>query len=222
MKLEIRGYALPFDQEAIVEGVRETVAPGAFEMCWDVALHYGEHGGHRIARRDDASLSLFQDRYGLAFQAYLEDDRAGVTCFNAIARGAFSGASVNFVRMQADEKVFGCLFHRRITKARIDHIALTNRPCYENTGVWPAFNPEDLPPRFRDLARRWNLGKALSSQRSPRASYSRGVSTAASARQRARVDGTPASSLSSFMSWEEQRRRIIELGFAHFVPQGSH
>lgn len=157
-RIIIRGYGGVFDQVAIIDGIAETIAPGAFDTsrCWDVKALWGTHEGEAFARTQDHSLSIFQDDYGLGFEMRLAANRPGVLSIQrAIDLGEVTRASVNFCHIEGQEADG----RRRIGAARIDHIALVWNAAYEGTGVWLAeAGAEALPPRLADLAQRWERG----------------------------------------------------------------
>ena len=165
--LTIRGIACNFNVEAVIEaegGVRETVAPGAFDLAsFDIKVLYGLHDGVPIARQYGGSAHFFQDRHGLKFEAQMPDTWRGLNAFNSVARGDVSRCSVDFISMEKTETVAAGVKHRRITRARIDHVAISASPvCYKTTAVWPVLEDRyDLPPHLRRLDDQWRIGNSL-------------------------------------------------------------
>jgi phage head maturation protease len=120
-----------------------------------------------FARTKDHSLTLFQDRYGLGFEARMSTGTPGVFGIaRAIARGDTTRASVNFTDMDCTTRHEADARHRRVTRARIDHIAIVSQAAYEGTAVWLADSDiRDLPPRIAALQARWSPAGAISGQR---------------------------------------------------------
>lgn len=162
----IRGYACPFNSIAVVDGgIRETIAPNAISLAvGHVQLQYGDHAGWPMAWTGDGSLRLWSDRTGLAFEARLDPAERHVWgMYNAVCGGAFDGCSVNMFMRNAVETVIDGVIHRRVRRATIDHVAVSNGVCYRETGVWPADAAlDDLPPRVRALALAWDRGREAS------------------------------------------------------------
>ena len=102
--MTFRGIACPFNSEAVVDGVVETVEPHAFVFDGrDVTVQHGCHDGRVVARRG-LGARFFQDRHGLKFEVELPDTGAGLAAFQAVASGQIEKCSVNFSRMEfADE-----------------------------------------------------------------------------------------------------------------------
>jgi phage head maturation protease len=157
--LSIAGYAAPFDRAILIDGVIETIAPGAFQLGFACQFKIGSHESASIAWNGDGTLRLWEDAHGLAFLAHLPRDAYEPATVRYV-RAERPGASVNFVAWRAEEG--GDKGRRRIVSARINHIALLNRPAYGAwTGAWMADDPEALRhPASRPLARRWASGFA--------------------------------------------------------------
>jgi phage head maturation protease len=165
----IRGYGCLFNSEAVVAGVREHVVPGAFwGLSMNCEIRWGTHDGYVLAKTRDGSGALHQDARGLGFEATLWTDSAGAAAYRAILQsvsrrsdGPFQ-ASVWFEEMQ-DQTYWGAdgvLLHRRITSARVSHIAIVScGAAYSDTQVWPDIPLDELPRSIAAMARDWETGR---------------------------------------------------------------
>lgn len=159
----VRGYGCVFGESIEIDGLIETVAPGAFDLraCWDCRMIFGEHSQRSaFARTSDQSLFLFQDDCGLGFEARIDASVPHAhSIVRAIAAGDTARASVNIVTMDASYHVQDAQRHRTINRARIDHIAIVAVAAYGGTGVWLAdAESEGLHPRLAALRDRWHRG----------------------------------------------------------------
>lgn len=154
----IRGYGAVFNSPALLEGgLRETIAHGAFDLSVPMDLLCWGHDGAALAGTRERSLSFFQDRRGLGFEARLP---AGMpyarAAAEAIERRELWGCSVQFSAWRAQEDEGS----RRIEWAQIEHLALCSNPRYARTRVWRA-DVEALPPDLEALASDWEAGRLL-------------------------------------------------------------
>lgn len=169
----IAGYAAPFNSPAIVEGVEETIAPGAFMIGRRCEVRLWEHDGAPVASSYGDGLRLWQDDYGLAFLARI-NSRYLVHTAHAVRRENFQ-CSVQFTAaagragFDATVDVVDGVIRRRVTRASIEHIALAHGAIYgAGTGAWIAGEPtEDYDPSIRALARRWKLPKPAGAAPAP-------------------------------------------------------
>jgi hypothetical protein len=94
------------------------------------------------------------------FDAVVSDDLRGITSIVfAIRRGDTTFASVNFVDWETNCTVGNGEHCRKITRARIDHIAIVNsHAVYSGTGVWIGSDEDCLPPRLAALRDDWRHG----------------------------------------------------------------
>jgi hypothetical protein len=153
----IAGYAAPFNQAHVVDGVRETIKPRAFLVGNAVDLLWGRHDGPRLANNTGlGALEFWNDDYGLAFRAELPDGLADDRLEGAFYTMAWQ-ASVNFVDcgpsacrpapfLDSLREQAGAIL-RDIEFAKIDHIAIvpTGTAKYgDATGVWREDVPDEL------------------------------------------------------------------------------
>lgn len=205
--IRVQGYALPWDQPAYVDGLVETVAPRAVS-CDTVrnlkllAVTHEEVDARIYAETKRGNLRFWQDDYGLAFSAQLDDNTFGRGLAHSI-RSGLDGCSVLFSHMRRRED-------GRIIWATIDHVTLTASPAYRDTGVWLAGDPiRDRPAHLRDMSAAWLEGLRAHLKNTGR-SAARGPQPGRSARG-ANAWAAPArvpTSLMNLMSspdWEEAR-----------------
>jgi hypothetical protein len=146
----IRGFAHAFDRPAD-DGRRERFAPGAFR--WRSLRLIFEHGWQDgvYARTSDRSLSAWQDRYGLAFEARLpltrESARLGAFVRTGEARLSYGGLVCGKV---AGDVIRDCW---------ISELSVVRYPAYPGTAAWIAGDEDDLPPYLAGLERRWRAGR---------------------------------------------------------------
>lgn len=156
--LRVRGYAAAFDENAKVDGLIESIAPGAFDLSSRPEFLFGGHRGHRLAAAGDRSILLFQDAFGLGFEVCLPADQYARATLRAIHAERL-GASVNFTSWETDEAVRDP-GQRRIVRASIDHVAILGQPVYAGTCCWvvQAELDDALPHGLKARARTWAAG----------------------------------------------------------------
>jgi phage head maturation protease len=154
--LTLGGYAVTWDTPAFVDGLVETVAPGAVKVEGpaNVVLLAGDHeveGRPTYARTKDDSLTFWVDQTGLAFRARLDPDRA---LHRGLARAVANGMDQCSVLYTAMHRVDG-----RISWARIGHIAILSDPAYESTSAWVVESPiMSRTPHQRAMSALWGKG----------------------------------------------------------------
>jgi hypothetical protein len=174
-RLVIRGYACVFGVDAMVAGTRERVAPKAFTWLWrNIPILWGTHdpNAYVLARTGNRTASLFQDAFGLGFEAELQWTGAGVAAYRAVANRSLTPfqCSVYFADYNADAWCGNDgVPTRYITSAKIDHIAIVRNAAYHDTRAWPAWPLDQLPSDLRDIAQRWEAGKEKHDQKTQRA-----------------------------------------------------
>jgi phage head maturation protease len=146
----IRGFAHAFDTDAD-DGRRERFAPGAFR--WRSLRLISEHGWQDgvYARTSDGSLSAWQDRYGLAFEATMPLDRESARL------GAF--VRTGEARLSYGGLVCGKVAGDVIRDCWISELSVVRHPAYPGTAAWVAGDEELMPPHLADLERRWRAGR---------------------------------------------------------------
>ncbi len=169
-KIVLRGYAAPFNQQAFVAdsggGFNERILPRAFSgMLRDgrpVALQFDTHDpAPALARSQDGTLTLFEDDYGLGFEASLPDTQGNWSICRSVIR-THGYCSVNFAKCSARrlaQKGSWGTATDEIDWAEIDHITIAERAVYKGTSIWPAHCDLDRAPhRIQDAADRWAQG----------------------------------------------------------------
>jgi hypothetical protein len=108
------------------------------------------------------SLRLWLDNHGLAFELDIEASLSGIAVRNMVASGANS-VSIG-LKVQEQSITIDAEGHRlhEVTRASIDHIALTgaDAAAYAGACCWIADTPaERMPPRIRAASRHWHFGR---------------------------------------------------------------
>ena len=156
MAVILKGYATLFNVPVTVQGDEtEIIQQGAFAHVLDrpCRLFFDSHADD-APRLGETNL-MFEDEFGLAFQAEL--DPAMGSMLAQIVSGKTALCSV-------------CMTHRKydafdgvqiVTSANLVHIAVTGRAAYGDTAVWRADVSLDAAPwRIRECAERWEAGYA--------------------------------------------------------------
>lgn len=154
----LRGYAAPFLQAERCSGRLEYIEPGAFDAMLtgphNVFLNFAVHDAEPLARQ----ISFHIDDYGLGFSVAISK-----SLWNELRPwiiGGYEFASINIVDESADLVRHDDTIYRRIKRARIDHVTITNdRAVYKGTGIWPAKVVGEMPPRLARLATNWDAGR---------------------------------------------------------------
>jgi HK97 family phage prohead protease len=167
----IRGYALPFNQPAYLSNtLLERVMPGAFRAQLadgrrPIRLQAYSHDPAEpaMASTADGTLSLFEDEDGLGFEAEYEPSahRWGWGIVRGMVSNAGMGCSVNFSRRVKGRRADGGAWVDTVAVAEIDHICICADPAYRGTRAWRAdVLLDNAPERVRQLAARWERGRA--------------------------------------------------------------
>lgn len=180
----VRGLACPFDSQAVVAGVVETVAPGAFQVDpAKVEIHGLGHWTYVAAGCGEGGFRAWQNSVGLFFEVALRPSLLLPHLLSAI-RTDQVGCSIRM-----DPRTWEFVEHgradcpaRRICFAEIDHIAIAPNPAYSKTAAWLATDEEAgrLSRRVSALAhlsgagmfsRKLNLVPVADRQGAPRCAY---------------------------------------------------
>lgn len=164
----LRGYAAPFDVEVRLgqSCVIESFAPGAFDLdpVARIDARIG-HEGEPFASTSWKTLRLFQNAFGLAFEADLQVS-SPMWSWALALRDESLGVSVNFRhppfsslgRWSAQEREGGDI-HVRHENCRIDHIALELNPAYRDTIAWlSTWEDGNVSLRMRQAMNWWSRG----------------------------------------------------------------
>lgn len=141
--LKIRGLACPYNQwsEPIYGEWHEQVTPGAFgaSLSEDILLLYQHDMSLPLARVKNGSLTLFDERDGLYFEASLPQNTRGKDLYTEIVGGLYDGVSVGFYENQGGSNwVFntgGKLDERYITSATLVEASIVTLPAFPQTNV---------------------------------------------------------------------------------------
>lgn len=161
--VEIRGYAVPYQQGADCRGVREQFCSGAFRAQLKgnpaVGVNAYDHDRRWFANSIDGTAQFFEDRYGLAFSAWLDADRPEQRrILYDVETGDLSFASVGLA--DVDDVAAGST--RVVARASLDHVTVCDGAAiYQQTGVWLAEKNSSYLPRMEltQLAARWAVGR---------------------------------------------------------------
>lgn len=168
--VSINGYACPFDTPTWSTPQSEIIDRHAFDAMLadmrarDIHLVWGHHEADApvLAATSTGGLSLFADRFGLAFRATFRAANApsGWRREMTQRRGAFDQCSVMFGNIARSRIEQSPNSVRRVLEAYIEHIAIVPRAAYgEKTGAWIAGSFNGCEPyRLREMNARWQAG----------------------------------------------------------------
>ncbi len=173
-RVRICGYAAPFDQIGVFEGLLEVIDRHAFDgmlaaRSAKLPVLWNTHdvGASPVATTAD----LFVDDFGLGFSFNLDfkshNFRASDNHWRLASivskADAYDQCSVGDLEIETqctERHLLGTA--RRITKATIGHIAIvrSGTAAYKNcTGVWPTHCALNLAPyRIQQMAAQWEIG----------------------------------------------------------------
>jgi len=138
----IRGYAAMFDRLSHnLGGFREKIAPGAFRESLrqrDVLLLRNHNSDFPMARKSTGTLSVFEDRKGLAFDATLPNTSESRSVAVSIERGDVEGMSFAFGVAHPDDEAWeetstGII--RTLKRVALFEVSTTPTPAYPQTLV---------------------------------------------------------------------------------------
>ena len=95
----LAGHAAVFDQEAVIWGFREMVAPGAFKKTIkeaDIRALFNHDPNHVLGRNRASTLRLSEDDLGLAYEIDLPETQFAIDLARSIERGDISQSSFSF------------------------------------------------------------------------------------------------------------------------------
>jgi HK97 family phage prohead protease len=150
----LAGHAAVFDQEAILWGFREQVAPRAFKKSIkesDVRALFNHDPNHVLGRNKAGTLRLAEDSVGLAYEIELPDTQFAQDLARSIERGDISQSSFAFEvvaggeKWSYPEKGSNELPLRTIREVKLFDISPVTYPAYEGTDV-------DIQRALRSLA----------------------------------------------------------------------
>lgn len=131
--------AVPYDEDAAVfhhgKWITESVAPGSFDGIEKRANRIKVNRDHDVLRSIGRALALYPSRLeGLVARIKISNTPDGNDALELAADGVLD-ASVGFAPFPGHEIYTDNRSRRRITKAFLDHIALTGDPAYDGAQV---------------------------------------------------------------------------------------
>ena len=136
----IRGYAAVFDTWAeIIPGVfREQIAPGAFKRTIqraDIRALFNHNPDYVLGRNRAGTLSLQEDKHGLAVQIHPPDASWARDLMVSVKRGDISQMSFGFrpVKWTEDQ---GALLDVTLQEVRLFDVSVVTFPAYPQTEAW--------------------------------------------------------------------------------------
>jgi hypothetical protein len=170
-RIILNGYAMPFGTPAVIGDRLEQFEAGAFSALLsksptiDLRWESHEPEAPQLASTADGTLSFFEDKFGLAFEARLDmSDFYNWSRVRAITqkKNPMSLVSVGglFINSSRRERLnIGEVM--TVTAATIDHVCLCRDAAYRSTGIWPTHLPiEEAPWKIQNLALQWQEGRA--------------------------------------------------------------
>ena len=160
----LRGYAVCFNDVEELCGEDTLFRPDAFmqSVRRPVSVRFGGHEARDIASTVDGTLSLFQDDYGLGFEARLPNSPAASRMVQDVVSRRFQGCSGQFQYAKTQRIGNGANSVLCVQASRVEHVAIVAAPVFRNTGIWSADVPRSqLPTRLRELASHWHRGNAV-------------------------------------------------------------
>ncbi len=138
---KLAGYAVVFDTPTFI-GSRdyiETITPGSFTrtLAEEDQLLLRDHNAERLlARRSAGTLTLKQDKIGVAFEAVLPDTELGRDTYENVRLGNLRGCSFGFrVRDQDWDFDADGNLTRLIKDVQCYEFTITPWPAYDDTSV---------------------------------------------------------------------------------------
>jgi phage head maturation protease len=163
---KVRGYAAVWGASTsrFEDGKRpfyEIIERGALTWFGECSVNFDHCGKATLATCRTKDLRIWEDHYGLAFEAELPQ-----TVIGAGARKAFSNR-MRSLGVSPSLKVFGreirSADHDAIVRAQLVHVSLTDNPRFPLSFAWLA-SAEPLSPEARVAWRHWNLGTIAASR----------------------------------------------------------
>jgi HK97 family phage prohead protease len=159
----VQGYGATFrNLYAIDGGLLERVEPGAFSDVGPCFATFDHAPDQAFARTQDSTLRLFEDGFGLGFEARLPATWGALGLVRGITSGTFRQASVCF---DHGTKVVQVVENGRtvnvVKSARLREISIVAGGANDRTAMWiDAEDPADLPEHLRQIRAWWRVGLA--------------------------------------------------------------
>jgi HK97 family phage prohead protease len=156
----VRGYACVFNalSKPLLDcgetHFREIIKPGAFRLGRAVVASTHHHARTGFATTLDGTLRLWQDEYGLAFEAAVPRGAIGDGVNYTVGSGAACsfGLIARAIEWRDGEDMSVRIVHR----CEIDHVSICPAGGAYPGGAWLASWENSLPPRYAELARKWH------------------------------------------------------------------
>ena len=133
----LSGCAVAYNVPARLPGYTEVVAPGAFTNLRSPSIRFTrEHSDRLLARTGSGTLRLLNSPTALNFEVSLPRTEDGRATWELAQRQDYPGVSIGFYT--DDDEWSNDGRHRTIRRARLDHIAATATPAYEDTSIQTA------------------------------------------------------------------------------------
>jgi HK97 family phage prohead protease len=158
----VRGYASTFGNPYTIDGgLLERVESGAFGDVGPCFATFGHAPNQAFARTQDGTLRLFEDGFGLGFEARLPPTWNALGLVRGIAGGNFRQASVCFDHGTKVERVVeNGRTVNVVESARLLELSIVAAAANDRTAVWvDAEDPANLPPQVRQTRARWQAGQ---------------------------------------------------------------
>ena len=156
------GYASVFNVLYRNGGQLERIAPGAFQLPGNVRLDV-DHQGRCLASTYGGSLHIWQDHYGLAFEAALRPDWATLALMRAVHRGVFRSAS--FQNVGDGKGLIGTIEEKgrlahQIRRLTLAEVSITTAGANPAACCWLGDEAVDqLPAGIAEARARWAIGR---------------------------------------------------------------
>lgn len=132
------GHAAVFDVWTDLWGYQERVAPGAFTQTLkedDIRGLFNHNPDHVLGRNVAKTLTLREDKTGLAFEIVMPDTQLARDLCVSIERGDITGCSFGFVTRKAEWDETGKIPKRSILDAQLFDVGPVTYPAYPETDV---------------------------------------------------------------------------------------
>lgn len=132
------GHAAVFDVWTELWGMEERVRPGAFTKTLtedDIRGLFNHNPDHVLGRNKAKTLTLREDKVGLAFEIALPNTQLARDLAVSIERGDITGCSFGFITRKAEWDETGKTPRRSIIDAQLFDVGPVTYPAYAATDV---------------------------------------------------------------------------------------
>lgn len=134
----LAGHAAVFDVWTELWGMEERVRPGAFTRSLtedDIRGLFNHNPDHVLGRNRAKTLTLREDKVGLAFEIELPNTQLARDLAVSIERGDITGCSFGFITRKSEWDESGEVPRRSILDAQLFDVGPVTYPAYEDTDV---------------------------------------------------------------------------------------